>query len=229
MSNLCIIPARGGSKRIPGKNIKDFLGKPVIAYSIDAALKSGLFDEVMVSTDDDAIASVAKLFAANVPFMRSAKASDDFATTTQVIEEVLNRYKELGKTYDNICCLYPCAPLINSKKIKEAYLLMTEKKMDSAFPVVAFSYPIQRALQIKNEKLGYAYPENAVQRSQDMEEMYHDAGQFYWMDAARFIQTRVILGDNCGAIEIPEMEAQDIDTETDWKLAEMKYKLMYQL
>jgi pseudaminic acid cytidylyltransferase len=179
MKNLAIIPARGGSKRIPRKNIKPFMGKPIIAYSIEAALQSGIFDEVMVSTDDEEIAEVAKQYGANVPFMRSKRAADDYATTSDVIKEVLYNYEKLGKMYDSVCCIYATAPFISSVKLIEAMELINSKKFDSAFTLVQYSYPIQRSLSIKSERVMMLWPEYLNTRSQDLEVVYHDAGQFY--------------------------------------------------
>ncbi len=226
MGNICIIPARGGSKRIPRKNIKLFLGKPIIAYSIEAALQSGLFEEVMVSTDDEEIAKIAKQYGANVPFLRSAKNSDDFATTFDVIEEVVLKYKEgLNTQFDNVCCLYSCAPFVTGETLKLAYQELENKQFDTVFPVIAFSFPIQRALSKKEGKITMIDEKNLTVRSQDLEETYHDAGQFYWCKTDKLLSTKKLLTDNTGGIQISELEAQDIDTETDWKLAELKYQL----
>lgn len=224
--NLCIIPARGGSKRIPRKNIKDFLGKPIIAYSIEAALKSELFDEVMVSTDDEEIAEVAKHYGAKVPFMRSNKNADDFASTVDVLLEVLGEYKKLKFDCDNICCIYPTAPFISSKKLNEAFAILKNKNLDSVFPVVSFSYPIQRALKINDKKIAFFQPEFEESRSQDLEEAFHDAGQFYFFKGEALLKNKTIFSKNTGSIVIDELEAQDIDTLTDWKIAEIKYGLL---
>ncbi len=226
MKNLCIIPARGGSKRIPRKNIKDFLGKPIIAYSIEAALKSGLFDEVIVSTDDDDIAEIAKKYGASVPFMRSAKNSDDFATTYDVIEEVINSYLTLNKTFIKVCCIYPCAPFVTADKLKIGFDILIENNFDSVIPVVAFSFPIQRSLKLFNSKLNFVYSEHEKTRSQDLEKTYHDAGQFYWCDLNQLLETKRILNSNTGMMELTELDVQDIDNETDWKLAELKYRMI---
>ena len=225
MGNICIIPARGGSKRIPKKNIKEFLGKPIIAYSIKAALDSGLFDEVMVSTDDVEIADIAKKFGAKVPFMRSAKNSDDFATTFDVIEEVIQVYKTQGKRFENICCIYSCAPFVTSEVLLKTYDHLIEKKFDTVFPIIAYSFPIQRALRVDQGKVSMILQNNLNVRSQDLEETYHDAGQFYWCNVNQVLNSKKILTHNTGGIEISELEAQDIDNKTDWKLAELKYKL----
>lgn len=225
-NNLCIIPARGGSKRIPRKNIKHFFGKPILAYSIQAAKESRLFKEIIVSTDDDEIAEIAKKFGANVPFKRSKKNANDFATTADVIEEVISQYKNIGLSFDNICCIYPCAPFVTSEKLNNAFNLLNEKKIDAVFPVVPFGFPVQRALKLSGEKLSFIQPEHALSRSQDLEKAYHDAGQFYWINTNSFLSTKKIVSDNCGAIVVSEMEAQDIDNEMDWKLAELKFQLL---
>ena len=225
MGNICIIPARGGSKRIPRKNIKEFLGKPIIAYSIQAALNSRLFDEVMVSTDDLEIAEIAKNFGAKVPFMRSVSNSDDFATTFDVIEEVINNYKELAVEFDNFCCIYSCAPFVTSEVLLKTYDHLIEKKFDTVFPIISYSFPIQRALRVDQGKVSMILKKNLNVRSQDLEESFHDAGQFYWCNVSQVLNSKTILTHNTGGIEISELEAQDIDNETDWKLAELKFKL----
>lgn len=226
MKNLAIIPARGGSKRIPRKNIKEFLGKPIIVYSIQAAIKSELFDEIMVSTDDDEIANIAIQYGAVVPFIRSAKNSDDYATTEDVLVEVIKKYRQKNKYYDFCCCLYPTAPLIQPLKLIEAYELLKRKNFDAVFPIIRFSYPILRSLKMNDGKVEMNWKKYYNSRSQDLPPAFHDAGQFYWLKVDRFIINKKILTDNCGGFEISEMEAQDIDSETDWKLAELKYKLL---
>lgn len=224
MKHVAIIPARGGSKRIPRKNIRDFLGKPIIAYSIETALKSKLFDEVMVSTDDDEIAEIAVKFGAKVPFRRSEKSSNDFASTYDVMEEVLLMYKKKGIDFEKCCCIYPCAPLISMETFQKAYHLLGT--FDSVFPVIQFSYPIQRALKKnKQDKVSFFYPEYIDSRSQDLEASYHDAGQFYWLDVKKMLSKKEMISDNSGTVVISQIEAQDIDNETDWQLAELKFKL----
>lgn len=225
MGNICVIPARGGSKRIPRKNIKEFLGKPIIAYSIQAALDSGLFDEVMVSTDDLEIAEIAKNFGAKVPFMRSVKNSDDFATTFDVIEEVIQVYKSQGKEFENICCIYSCAPFVTSEILLKAYNQLIRYKFDTVFPIIAYSFPIQRALRVDQRKVSMILEENLNARSQDLEDSFHDAGQFYWCNIKQLLLSKKILTKNTGGVEISELEAQDIDNEIDWKLAELKFQL----
>lgn len=223
---IAIIPARGGSKRIPRKNIKDFLGKPIVAYSIEAALKSKLFDEVMVSTDDQEIVEVAKKYGASVPFLRSAKNSDDHSTTADVIEEVLLKYREQGKEYDYVCCIYPTAPFITSERLKESMKLLRKSGADSVLPVTCFSYPIQRSFKLdENGKLKMNWPENINSRSQDLIPAYHDCGQFYCLDVKKFLVQKKLFTDNTLPVIIPELEVQDIDNREDWKIAELKYKL----
>lgn len=223
MHNICIIPARGGSKRIPHKNIKEFLGKPIIAYSIEAALKSGLFDEVMVSTDDAEIATIAKQYGANVPFMRSAETANDFATTRDVLNEVVCEYQKRGQEFDAICCIYATAPLIAAEDIVEAYKTLSGSDFACVYPVVQFSYPIWRCLDVAEDgSMKRHWPEYENSRSQDLPKEYHDSGTFYW----HRIADGKIADGKLGAIIMPEERVQDIDTETDWKLAELKYQLL---
>jgi len=225
-SNLAIITARGGSKRIPRKNVKDFLGKPIIEYSINAAVQSGCFSEVMVSTDDDEIAEIAKSAGALVPFKRSPKNSDDYSTTADVILEVLNSYAKLGKKFDNLCCIYPTAPFLTSEKIKESLsLLQSNETADVILPVVRFGFPIQRALKIENGFTKMFQPEHMLSRSQDLEPGFHDAGQFYWLKTEPFQKRKLLYSEKMIAFEQSELEVQDIDNEIDWKIAELKYQL----
>ena len=220
---IAVITARGGSKRIPKKNIKDFLGKPIIAYSIEAALESGVFDEVMVSTDSEEIADVARRYGANVPFMRSEATSNDYATTNDVLVEVFTEYEKRGEKYDIAVCIYPTAPFITADKLRRAVALMDEEGVEAVTPVVKFSFPPQRAFVIRDSKLEYQYPQYASMRSQDLEAIYHDCGQFYAMRVKN-----VLDGNNVRVTPmiIPETEVQDIDCEEDWVIAEMKYKCM---
>ena len=181
MSRIAIITARGGSKRIPRKNIKEFCGKPIIAYSIEAAIKSELFDEVMVSTDSIEIAEIAKGYGASVPFMRSKRTSDDYATTRDVLLEVFDEYEKRGIEFDIAVCLYPTAPFVTAEKLKRAVALMDDDNIDSVTPVVRFSFPPQRAYIIRDGIIKYQFPENRYTRSQDLEPIFHDCGQFYVM------------------------------------------------
>lgn len=221
MSSIAIITARGGSKRIPGKNIKEFCGKPIIAYSIEAALKSELFDVVMVSTDSEEIADIAKSYGAEVPFMRSQKNSDDYATTADVLHEVISKYEELGQHFDIMCCIYPTAPFVTSTKLKTAYEFMKKKKGDALIPVVKYSFPPQRCFVIRSERIQLLHPENMNIRSQDLEPYYHDAGQFYFWKTNKF---STVFVKNTVPYILDDMEVQDIDNIEDWKIAEIKYK-----
>ena len=224
---IAIIPARGGSKRIPKKNIRNFLGEPIISYVINAALKSNLFETVMVSTDSNEIKKIARSYGAEVPFLRSRKNSDDYATTIDVLEEVINRYKEVGKNFDYGCCLYPTAPFTNPKRLKFFFRKLKEKKYDCIFPILEYSHPIQRSLKLFEEnRIEMVNPENLVTRSQDLEKRYHDAGQFYWFIPDKLIPQKKLWTDNTGAIVINPLEAQDIDNINDWKLAELKYQMI---
>ncbi len=223
---IAIITARGGSKRIPKKNIKEFCGKPIIAYSIRAALDSGIFDEVMVSTDSEEIAEIARAYGAKVPFMRSAKTSDDFATTADVLMEVLERYQEMGRTFDVMSCIYPTAPFVTPQKLQSAYDTLTKEQAVMAMPVVAFSYPPQRSYVLNGNMLEMKWKENYNKRSQDLEKMYHDAGQFYMYQVELYIRLKGQIDQSIVPVIVDEMEVQDIDNETDWKLAEQKYRLM---
>ena len=227
MRTLAIITARGGSKRIPRKNIKEFCSKPIIAYSIEAALKSGVFDEVMISTEDKEIAQISEGFGAKVPFFRSEKTASDYATTTDVLMEVLDEYDKRGMHYDMACCIYPTAPFITADRLKEAVEMLRESEADTLIPVVGFSYPPQRALVIEDGRLVFKYPEYIVTRSQDLEKHYHDAGQFYVFKTKAFKETGNLMKGNIVPMVLDEMEVQDIDTEQDWELAQVKYKLLH--
>ena len=229
MKAICIIPARGGSKRIPRKNIKDFLGKPIIAYSIETALQSGLFDEVMVSTDDEEIARVAEEYGAKVPFFRSAKNADDFTGPGDVVYEVLNQYKGLGIRFDLACCLYATAPLVQAKSLKEGKDLILNQDFDLTFPVGKYSSPVLRSYKIdSNGRAQYNWPEFETFRSQDLDILYFDSGQFYWFypQVLSLLKNKNSFGTKKGVVILNETEVQDIDEFDDWKLAEMKYKLL---
>lgn len=226
MSSIAIITARGGSKRIPKKNIKNFCGKPMIAYSIEAALESGVFDEVMVSTDSEEIADIARSYGASIPFMRSEKNSSDYSTTRDVLMEVLNEYAKKGKKYDDMVCIYPTAPFVNARKLKEAMKLFKDTKCNMLIPVVQFSYPPQRAYIVKNGKLQFKWEKYRYTRSQDLEPFYHEAGQFYCYDIKEYLAADGAIKENIIPFILPESEVQDIDTEEDWKMAELKYRMM---
>ncbi|MFA5093274.1 MAG: pseudaminic acid cytidylyltransferase [Candidatus Omnitrophota bacterium] len=225
-NTLAIITARSGSKRIPRKNIKEFLGFPIIKYSIEAAIESKCFDEIMVSTDDKEIALISEKYSAKVPFFRSNTSSGDFATTADVIEEVLLEYRKRGKVFEYCCCIYPTAPFVTFQRLQEAFNMLKKSNADSVIPVVCFSYPVQRALKIDDGKLSMIWPENLYVRSQDLISTYHDAGQFYWLNAKAFLENKNIFTNNTVPIEIRESEAQDLDSEEDWKMAELKYRIL---
>lgn len=228
MSVIAIITARGGSKRIPGKNIKDFCGKPIIAYSIEAAIQSGIFDEVMVSTDSEEIAEAAKRYGAVVPFMRSERTSNDWATTADVLREVIENYAIQDRKFDAFCCIYPTAPFITAERLRQAREILENEKADSLMPVVRFSFPPQRGLIIENGRISYKYPEFQNSRSQDLEPMYHDCGQFYFCKTDAFLKYNALVTPDTVSMEMPEEEVQDIDNLSDWELAEVKYRLLMQ-
>ncbi len=223
-NKIAIIPARGGSKRIPRKNIKHFLGKPIIAYSIETALKSNLFDEVMVSTDDEEIAEIAAQYGAAVPFLRSGENADDFASTGDVINEVLSRYKEGGRLFETGCCLYATAPFIEVAHLEKGYQKLVETGLLNVFPAVAFSYPIWRGVErMEHDEVKMCWPEYAMSRSQDLKKVYHDAGQWFWF---KVTERKLKPFESSAMIELDEIEVQDIDNETDWAIAELKYKYL---
>lgn len=228
MKKIAIITARGGSKRIPRKNIKEFCGKPILAYSIEAALAAGIFDTVMVSTDDEEIAETAKRYGAEVPFYRSEKTANDFATTNDVLLEVLEEYEKRGERFELACCIYPTAPFVTAQKLKNAVEQLTASDADTLIPVVPFSYPPQRAMLVREGRLVFEYPQYLDSRSQDLEPHYHDVGQFYVFRTAAFRKNRKLMLGNILPMVVPELEVQDIDNESDWKIAEIKYQAMEQ-
>lgn len=226
MSNIAIITARGGSKRIPRKNIKPFLGRPIIEYSILAALKAGIYDEVMVSTDDEEIASIAKNAGATVPFLRSESTSNDFATTAEVLMEVFTEYQKIGKSFNYASCIYPTAPFVTAEKLRIGMKKLKEYNGNILVPVVKFSFPPQRCFISDGRELSYKYPEYRNSRSQDLEPLYHDCGQFYCYHVANYIENKGQFDTGIIPLLLPELEVQDIDNEDDWKIAEIKYQLM---
>lgn len=224
MSSIAIITARGGSKRIPRKNIKEFCGKPILAYSIEAAKDSGLFDRVMVSTEDEEIAEVARHYGAEIPFFRSESTSGDFATTNDVLLEVLAEYAKRGERFELACCIYPTAPFVTAEKLKCAVEKLLASDADTLIPVVQFSYPPQRAMIVRQGRLVFEYPQYLDSRSQDLEPHYHDAGQFYVFRTEAFLRNKRLMVGNILPFEVSEMEVQDIDNESDWEIAEIKYR-----
>ncbi len=221
-----MITARGGSKRIPRKNIQEFCGRPILAYSIEAARASGLFNTVMVSTDDQEIAEIARQYGAQVPFYRSEKTANDYATTNDVLLEVLAEYEKRGEHYEIGCCLYPTAPFVTAQKLQEAMAQFQESDADTLIPVVSFSYPPQRAMLIREGRLVFEYPQYLDSRSQDLEPHYHDVGQFYLFRTEAFLCNQKLMLGNILPYVVSEMEVQDIDHWTDWEIAEMKYRVM---
>lgn len=227
MKALAVIPARGGSKRIPRKNVREFRGKPIIAWSIQAALSSGLFETVMVSTDDPEIAETAKAWGAETPFLRSAENSNDHAGLIDVLGEVVEAMEGGGRRFDAICCLLATAPLVTVERLRQGRAMLVEQGHDSVFPVLAYGAPIQRALRrAATGETQMIDPSAYAKRSQDLEPAYHDAGQFYWLTAQACLERRPILAGRAGSFVVGEMEAQDIDTEDDWRLCAMKFEAL---
>ena len=223
---LALIPARGGSQRIKRKNIRLFCGRPIIQYSIEAAHQSELFDEIMVSTDDEEIAGIACGLGARIPFMRSAENSDHQATTVDVLKEVLQAYAARDIHFDSCCCIYPTAPLLSADTLRQSFALLEGNQLDSVFPVVAFDYPIQRATQVTPDGfLRLIQPEHRTTRSQDLTPAYHDAGQFYTFTIETLLKTGDIWTEKTGTMILNAMQVQDIDTEDDWAMAELKYEM----
>lgn len=224
--NICVIPARGGSKRIPQKNIKNFNGKPIIAYSIEAALNSNCFSHVIVSTDDSEIAKVAKQYGADVPFIRPEELSNDYVGTIPVIKHTIE-WMDNHHHIDNVCCLYATAPFIQSKILSKAYQQLIDSKKDYCFSVTSYAFPIQRALKIEQgNKVNMFYPEYFDKRSQDLEDAYHDAGQFYWGKAQAFKDELTLFSEVSSPFVLPRYLVQDIDTMEDWIMAESMFKVL---
>jgi pseudaminic acid cytidylyltransferase len=229
MNKICIIPARGGSKRIPRKNIKEFLGKPIIAYSIEAAINSKLFDEVMVSTEDAEIAEVAVKYGAKVPFLRSKVNSDDFSGTGDVVHEVLKQYESLGYDYEVACCIYAASPFVSEINLQKGFNLLINGDFDSTFVSVRYGSPIWRSFKIDSQgKAEMNFPDYETFRSQDLINTFFDAGQFYWMYTSNFdkLENKNSFGFNKGAVKLEEFEVQDIDEPSDWLQAEFKYNYL---
>jgi len=225
--NLAIIPARGGSQRIHRKNIRKFLGRPIIEYSIEAAIKSKCFDEIMVSTDDDEIAKISMKCGAIVPFKRSHHNSTNTASTSDVLIEVLNEYIKRGKYWKFACCIYPTAPLLTPDLLKQGEeILKSNQTVKSIITAVKYSHPIQRAFSLQSGCISLIDSNFCSSRTQDIEPFYHDAGQFYWLDVNEFLMSKSILTHSSMALVIPELEVQDIDCEEDWALAELKYEYL---
>lgn len=222
---VAIIPARGGSKRIPYKNIKEFGGKPMIAWSIEAALNSGCFDRVIVSSDDLEIVEVAKKWGAEVPFIRPAELADDYTGTLPVISQAINWLRDNNQAPDMVCCLYATAPFVQPDDLKRGLKVFENQDLDYAFSVTSYAFPIQRAVRITSQKrVEMFYPEHFSTRSQDLEEAFHDAGQFYWGKASAWCDERPIFSDRSAPIMLPRHRVQDIDTQEDWERAEWLFR-----
>lgn len=223
---IAMITARGGSKRIPRKNIKEFCGKPILAYSIEAALESGVFDEVMISTEDNEIAEIAQRYGAAFPFRRSGKMASDYAMTIDVMLEVVSEYRKQGKDPKSVCCIYPTAPFVTAEKLKEANELFEDSGADAVIPVVKFSFPPQRCFVINGKYMKFKWKEYELSRSQDLEPFYHDAGQFYFIKTEAMISQRTLVPEKTSPLIMDEMEVQDIDNMNDWNIAEIKFQAM---
>ena len=225
--NIAIIPARGGSKRIPRKNIKEFHGKPIIAYSIEAAKQSGCFDQIIVSTDDEEIMGVAKAYGADAPFLRPSKLSDDHALTIDVIKHAIKYCAEQGCKPALVCCIYPTAPFLLPEYLRKGLMELENSEVEYAFSATSFPYPIQRAFNITDMgRVGMFDSKYSVTRSQDLSEAYHDAGQFYWGKASAFVQGKAIFAEHSMAVILPRKRVQDIDTPEDWEFAEALFSIL---
>lgn len=224
---LAVIPARGGSKRIPRKNVRDFCGRPMLAWPIQAALDSACFDEVIVSTDDDEIAEVARHSGASVPFMRPADLSDDYTGTIPVIRHATQWFADQGLEPREVCCLYATAPFVQAEDLRRGLAVLQDQAVDYAFSVTSYGFPIQRALRVNDQlRVEMFQPENFTRRSQDLEEAFHDAGQFYWGQASAWLAGKVIFSSSSAAVLLPRHRVQDIDTPEDWTRAEWLFKAM---
>ena len=227
MSVVAVIPARGGSKRIPDKNIKPFCGKPIIAYSIEAAKNAGIFARIIVSTDSKEIASIAKDFGADIPFIRPVELADDFAGTDAVILHALKWLIKDGEKIDYICCIYATAPFVKAEYIIKGYNILRDKSAASCFSVTTYPFPIFRSLKINSQnRLEMFWPEYKERRSQDLREAYHDAGQFYWADAKKYLKEKQFYSKDSVPVILPRYLVQDIDTPEDWETAEKMYSVL---
>jgi N-acylneuraminate cytidylyltransferase len=222
---IAVIPARGGSKRIPRKNIRMFCGKPIIAYSISAAQESRLFDQIVVSTDDKEIATVARDAGATTPFIRPSEIADDFTGTNAVVKHAVTWFATQGHDVTHACCIYATAPLIQTRFIQEGYDALTQTGAAFAFSITSYAFPIQRALRVTSDgHVDAFYPEHRLTRSQDLEPAYHDAGQFYWGTARAFLDDTPLFSSQSAGVVLPRLFVQDIDTPEDWEQAEFMYR-----
>jgi pseudaminic acid cytidylyltransferase len=224
MNKVAIIPARGGSKRIPRKNIKTFAGQPIIAYSINAAITSNLFERIILSTDSEQIAEVGSSYGAEVPFMRPAELSDDFTGTAEVLIHSLNWLTEHDKFYPYFCCFYPTAPFLEKEYLVKGFDILRKNNASTVFSVTSFPYPIFRAMKIEaNNRVKMFWPEYLNSRSNDLPDAYHDAGQFYWGDTEKFLKEKNIFSSDSVPVILPRYLVHDIDTPEDWETAEILY------
>ena len=225
--NICVIPARGGSKRIPRKNIKLFHGKPMIAWSIQAAIEAECFDRIIVSTDDDEIATVSEQYGAEIPFMRPAELADDFATTVDVMKHSVQALQNNSDKALTLCCLYATAPFTTATDLRQAYDLFIEEPVDYVFSAASFAFPVQRAIRMNpDNRVSMLIPEHRLTRSQDLEPMYHDAGQFYWGSDKAFEEARPFFSERSKAFILPRYRVQDIDDREDWERAELMMRVL---
>ena len=230
MKTLAVIPARGGSKRIPKKNIKPFLGKPIIAYSIEAAIKSGVFDKIIVSTDSREIAEIAAGLGAETPFVRPAELADDFTGTNAVVKHAIQWFSSKGEKVEYVCCIYATAPFVNACHLTQAYETLARTGSAFVFAVTSFGFPIQRALKLNgNGNVEPINPEHIHTRSQDLEKTYHDAGQFYWGRASSYLDQIEPYKSESTPVVLPRYLVQDIDTKEDWRRAEIMYRVLQEL
>jgi pseudaminic acid cytidylyltransferase len=225
---VAIVPARGGSKRIPRKNIRPFLGRPILARVLDELRAAGSFSEIMVSTEDAEIAAVARASGAAVPFLRSPENSGDDATTAAVLLEVVAAYEKLGRRFDALCCVYPTAVFVTPALLREGLRLLRETQADCVVPVLRYSFPIQRALRVDGGRLHMFHPEHMNTHSRDLPQAFHDAGQFYWLRTDRFLAQKSVYMRDAVPLHIDELQAHDIDTEDDWRIAELKFGYLQQ-
>jgi N-acylneuraminate cytidylyltransferase len=223
---VAIIPARGGSKRIPRKNVKLFHGRPIVEYAVRAALRSGVFSEVLVSTDDPRIAAIARKAGAAVPFLRSKKNASDRASISEAVIEAIEGLRAGGRRFDYFACVMATAAFVTPERLRQADALMRRERADSVVAVTRFEFPIQRAMRITGGKIAHFTPRHFHSRSQDLEPAFHDCGQFFFCKTGVFLRDRRAFSDKTYALEVPASQTQDIDTPEDWKIAELKFRLM---
>jgi N-acylneuraminate cytidylyltransferase len=226
--NICIIPARGGSKRIPRKNIKSFLGRPIISYVINMALESGIFDHVVVSTDDEEIAKISRYYGAKTPFIRPKALSDDNTSTDPVLKHAILECQNIYGDFKYGCCVYPANPLLSVFDLKKGFDSLRGYSATTSFPIVKYDFPIEQAFRFDGVRVDAVFPESLMARSQDLEEHYHDAGMFYCFDTKKLLDCGEIFNPDSVSFEIQQEKCQDINTESDWISAEFKYKALYQ-